>query len=566
MYFDTNTVIAVKLDFLSAEGTPLLSLATNPALGQSTSLTLTADSPPGSVTVRPSLCIGPSTVTNGFSLWDDAGLSYASDTLTTLYVAVSSTNPVPPYGDWSTAATSIQAAVDVAQNGATVIVGDGTYASGAIRSGDGYGVISYGHYTDYNWYWDQQLSRLVIDKPVIVQSLNGPGQTILLGDTNTRCAYLKNGAALIGFTLKEGNASCVENEEGCYGGGGAMLRAGSLIRDCLVISNSATEYGGGVGCWYGGRVERCTLEGNNSYHGGGLYVHDYPWWSLSGDTSVVENCTLIRNRGTYGANAEVYLAHFRNCLFAEGRGQYGSGIRFNARGLVENCTIVSNSAIAAGGILFGTNAVIIRNSVIYGNTHDTNYAGPDGYNWLGSTDQPVFVHSCTFPLPPGEGNIDAPPMLKSGTYELCHGSPCIDSGLALSDMTNDLRDAARPVDGNGDGSAEFDMGAYEYDTSMADSDDDGMTDDHEDRAGCGPNDPTSCLRFSCPILLEDSDARIVRWQSIDGKRYNLLRTSDLRSGFSPIATGIDATAPENTFTDLTAPASQPSYYRVELAE
>src|SRR3954462_9739818 len=72
---------------------------------------------------------------------------------------------VPPFTDWSTAATNIQAAVNTAAAGDQVWVTNGVYETGASLDPQG-----------------QLSNRVAITKAVIVRSVNGPEATVIAGD------------------------------------------------------------------------------------------------------------------------------------------------------------------------------------------------------------------------------------------------------------------------------------------------------------------------------------------------------------------------------------------------
>ena len=148
-------------------------------------------------------------------------------TATTYYVNAGNPAPAPPYTSWLTAATNIQDAVALTANGDTVLVTNGVYAHGGMP------VIAGFTY------------RIAVTNAVTVESVNGPWVTTIWGGGITNespdvgCAWLTNGASLIGFTVEGGNT--------IFNGGGIWCASSkNYVQDCVIVSNTAEEFGDGV--------------------------------------------------------------------------------------------------------------------------------------------------------------------------------------------------------------------------------------------------------------------------------------------------------------------------------
>ncbi|MBK7998908.1 MAG: right-handed parallel beta-helix repeat-containing protein [Verrucomicrobia bacterium] len=196
----------------------------------------------------------------------------------------------------------------------------------------------------------------------------------------------------------------------------------------------------------------------------------------------------------------------------------------------------------------------------------------------------------------GPGNINANPQFVNG-LRLGSTSPCIDAGTnALSlvstnwsaSITNDLDGLARPLDGNGDSLARFDIGAYEVILASADSNGDGIPDGWTQRFGLNPTDPSvaagnpdndphttldewiadtdptdplSYLRIESILNLPPAT---VQFLSSSNRTYTLRHATDVAGPFLPVAgrENIPGTGGTQTFNDPNAAPA--SFYRIEV--
>lgn len=133
----------------------------------------------------------------------------------------------------------------------------------------------------------------------------------------------------------------------------------------------------------------------------------------------------------------------------------------------------------------------------------------------------------------------------------------------------DLVVSLTPIDSDGDGIPdrwETAHGLNPLDPSDArlDYDGDGLSNHAEYRVGTDPNDSES--RFEVFDIQRDLPAGVkVRWSSVANRRYTVLRSTDLMTGFTPIQTHILATPPMNDFHDPTATLGV-HFYRLHVEE
>src|SRR5262245_16156987 len=233
---------------------------------------------------------------------------------------------------------TIQAGINAAVTGDTVLVAPGYYAEAIVITG----------------------------KSITVASSDGATTTVISANGQSKSTVqfdggLTNGSVLRGFQITGGDGTVV----GCckrYGGGIYLNNAAVTIQECKIVNNSVLPpsapgdaYGGGVYATSGPLVMLDCLIANNEALGqftgaGGVIVN--------AGTSVFRRCVFQENisagttfmgigGGGSGGGAIVSNASFINCAFvkngASGKSVPGGGVSGSGNTFV-NCLFTGNKA------------------------------------------------------------------------------------------------------------------------------------------------------------------------------------------------------------------------------
>ena len=381
--------------------------------------------------------------------------------------------------------STIQAGIDAAVDGDTVLVADGTYTGEGNQNIDFKG------------------------KAITVESENGAANCIIdCEDYSVRGFYFHSNetetSVLRGFTVKNSNdpnssaISCSSSSSptitGCTISGNSsdgieiLYSSSPTITGCTVSGNGGTGINlnfcsssptitgctvsgnGGFGIVAGdgsSTITGCTVSGNGS---AGIIISTPSSYSSS---STITGCTVSGNGGVgidigYGSptitgctisgnsshGIDIYSStssRITNCLITGNATKHdfinGSGIHSTLSSpTIVNCTITGNTATDAGGVSLLSG--VIKNTIVWGNTLDASeidssvavkYSNIAGYSGG------------------GDGNIDQDPLfVGSGSYKLSGNSPCIDTGTSSGAPSTDIDGTSRPQ------GAGYDMGAYEF--------------------------------------------------------------------------------------------------------
>jgi len=299
-------------------------------------------------------------------------------------------------------APTIQAGIDSASAGDTVLVACGTYYEHDIETKSQVCLRSETGQADCVTIDAQQLGS-------VLRSTYYSGPTTLEGLTLTGGdANIGGGFYCTSYEITVSN--CVFTDNSAWGGGGMWSTGGVTFIDCVFSDNTASIGGGIANQEATLSLNGCLFTNNSAARGGGVYLWGFTWPSIN-HSSFVGNSAATSGGGVFG--------------------------EFEVQGSFTHCTFFANSSPTGGGIMLeGSSLLHLDNTIIafcpegeavgFGENYrtDVTFACSDifgnvGGDWVGGG----------LPGQYGvDGNISADPQFcdaAGGDLYLSSTSPCL---------------------------------------------------------------------------------------------------------------------------------------------
>ncbi|MGI8787428.1 MAG: choice-of-anchor Q domain-containing protein [Pyrinomonadaceae bacterium] len=452
----------------------------------------------GAITTLGTLTVSNSTFNSNSTSFD--GGAIAGDSASTVTVSNSTfTNNTASYGG------------AIAGNGGVSVTGC-TFSNNSSISSNGGGAIYYSNSSPGSTLTAAIANSTFTNNAETVGSGGGgairhrTGSMAITNSIFTNNTTIASGGAvestdlitISGSTFTGNSATGANAQQSGQGSGGAIgvQTGGQLtITNSFINGNFATNSGGGIynatgdipppltviNTTISNNVCNTDADGLNDQSGGGIF---------SSSVVVITGSTISGNRAKLGGTTQnqgngggIYglrkITMDNSTISGNVAESQGGGIYdaypggANSEVVITNSTIVYNSAANGGGIRssnsVGDTPTSLRNTIVALNSPNDilNPFGSAGFNL-------ISVDPLLAPLAFNGGS--------TRTHALRLGSPAIDAGDPTTFPATDQRGITRPQDGDGNGSARSDIGAYErrqtdYTLSaFADFDGDGRSD------------------------------------------------------------------------------------------